>query len=226
MTGAGRKLALGTAGIFLFVGLPLLGWGIGDVGGFLASPVRLGFLVAVTILNAFAAAFAPPSGDRKGDERKRVRRQQIAVTVLQVTSLGLVSVGPYCDRRGIAALADGEALRAAGLALYVIGFLVMHWTQATLGRHFSVEVTIQKDHALVTAGPYRLVRHPRYLGVILFSLGLALVFATWVGLVLAAAVMAVLLWRIPDEEAMMRREFGSTWDEYARRTRRILPRLY
>jgi protein-S-isoprenylcysteine O-methyltransferase Ste14 len=99
----------------------------------------------------------------------------------------------------------------------------MTWAQAALGPQFSTEVTLQPHHRLVTAGPYRLLRHPRYLGIVLFALGIALTFRSGVGLSFAAAIAAVLVWRIGDEERLMRSAFGTAWDGYAARTWRLVP---
>jgi protein-S-isoprenylcysteine O-methyltransferase Ste14 len=99
----------------------------------------------------------------------------------------------------------------------------MHWSEAHLGRLFSVQAEIQQGHRLVTDGPFRHLRHPRYAGVLLFLSGIALVFRSWLALALVVPVLAVLLWRIADEEALLRETFGPEWDAYAGRTRRLLP---
>jgi protein-S-isoprenylcysteine O-methyltransferase Ste14 len=95
-----------------------------------------------------------------------------------------------------------------------------------LGRQFSVQVTLQKDHRLVTGGPYQVLRHPRYLGIILFNVGIALIFHSWLALLLVAALALVLLWRIHDEEAFMQQAFGTQWEAYARQSWRLVPFIY
>lgn len=95
-----------------------------------------------------------------------------------------------------------------------------------LGRQYLAEVTIQEGHKLITAGPYRLIRHPRYLGILFITLGASLVFRTWAGLALFTLVLALLLWRIKDEEALMAREFGDAWRAYCRRAWRLVPYIY
>jgi protein-S-isoprenylcysteine O-methyltransferase Ste14 len=91
---------------------------------------------------------------------------------------------------------------------------------------YSPEVTVQEDHQLVTSGPYRIIRHPRYLGVLLVALGLSLLFRAWIGLGLGLLVLAVLLGRIRDEEALMRQEFGEAWEGYCQRSWRLVPYVY
>ena len=93
-------------------------------------------------------------------------------------------------------------------------------------RLYSPEVTIQQNHQLITHGPYRHIRHPRYLGVLLLTLGLPLTFRSWVGVLMCPAVVAVILLRIRDEETLMQREFGQEWEAYCERSWLLIPWVY
>ena len=212
-------------GCTLFVGIPLLAWGPADVSGFAADPARRGYVALVLILNAVAAYRIPEVGKAAMLPTTTVRRQHLAVVLLGALCVGIVMVAPYCDRRRLA-LIGGPTVRYVGLAMYLAGFLAMHVAEAHLGRLFSVEVSLQPGHALVTDGPYRFIRHPRYLGILVFSAGIALAFRSALGLALAAATLLVLLWRIRDEEALMRREFGPAWEVYRRRSWRLVPLIF
>jgi protein-S-isoprenylcysteine O-methyltransferase Ste14 len=110
--------------------------------------------------------------------------------------------------------------------LSTAGLLFVFWSGVALGRQYSPEVTIQEDHHLITTGPYRVVRHPRYLGVMLVSTGVSLLFRSWAGLALCAPVLWVLVDRIRDEEAVLEREFGPSWEAYRARSWRLIPYLY
>jgi protein-S-isoprenylcysteine O-methyltransferase Ste14 len=70
------------------------------------------------------------------------------------------------------------------------------------------------------------VRHPRYSGAILTAFGLSLTFDSWLGLVGSATFIAIILFRIRDEEALMGEAFGDEWDAYCERTPRLIPFLY
>ena len=213
-------------GAAIFVLLPLVTWGLGDAHGFLSNPVRLGYCVAVTVLGAVASVRIPEVGKPREPARRTVGRQRLAVLLLQLVPLAIVAVAPWGDRRGVGVVGDATGVRALGLALYACGFLLVHRAEAHLGRLFSVQVELREGHRLVTDGPFRLVRHPRYLGILLFLAGIALVFRSWLALALVAPVLAVLLWRIADEEALLRGEFGAEWEAYARRTRRLVPYVW
>ncbi len=213
-------------GCAIFIGLPLAAWGVGDLRGYAGHPARAAYLVLVTGLNAFASIRIPEIGKPRGDEQRTVQRQRLAVLLFQVIPLAIVAWGPFADRRSIAVLRDAAILRWGGVLLYAVGFLAMHWAEAHLGRLFSVQVAIQRGHRLVTDGPYRFLRHPRYAGVLLFLSGLSLLYRSWPALCLVAVVLLVVVWRIGDEEALMREHFGAEWDDYARRTSRLVPGLY
>ncbi len=213
-------------GVVIFACLPVVAWGPSDLRGFTAHPVRLAYLVVTVVLQLVAIILVPGIGSSHGPGVRSVPRQRIAVVMLQLVSLALILLAPFCDRRGFAVMWDRAALRGFGLALYTYGMLLMLWAEQALGRLFSVEVAIQADHRLVTSGPFRFVRHPRYAGMIYFATGFSLVFRSWLGFVLVAMLKLVLLWRIRAEEALLREQFGSEWDAYARRTRRLLPYVY
>lgn len=223
MVRALRTILTFILGVAVFIGLPLVGWGVAHISGFLSSLPRFDYVVVVVLLNAYAAIRIPEIGKKRPKSMKTVRRQHRAVIAMQVISLAIAFVAPFCDRRSIAAMGVGNGIRCCGLVLYAVGFLLMHWSEAALGKQFSVEVAIQEQHKLITSGPYRFLRHPRYLGIILFSCGLALVFGSWIALTLSAVMVFVLLWRIGDEEALMREEFGAEWEIYSQRTRRLIP---
>ncbi len=221
-----RSLMVFVTGIILFIGMPLLGWGLDDLQGFSESPARLGYAAVVVVLQIIVAIQFPNTGRYSGDGKKLVQRQRVVVALLQLLSIAIIVAAPFTDRRAIASLGEIDIMRYVGLVLFGLGFVGVNWAEATLGKQFSVQVTIQEDHKLITAGPYRLIRHPRYMGIILFSLGIALTFSSGVGMLLVALLLLVLLWRIYDEEALLRQTFGAEWDAYAKKSWHLIPYIY
>lgn len=61
---------------------------------------------------------------------------------------------------------DGKKLvhRCLGPGLFAAGFLMISWSEVSLGKQFSIQVTVQENYQLMTDGPYRFLRHPRYPG--------------------------------------------------------------
>ncbi len=197
-----------------------------DIQGFIKNPVRLAYIGVVVLLQILIVIKLPEIGRHRGEGKKIVQRQRLAVLLLQVISLAVVIGAPYSDRWGVAALGEGNAIRYLGLVLFALGFTAMNWAEATLGKQFSVQVTIQEGHTLVTEGLYRYVRHPRYLGIIIYNVGLSLVYRSWLAVVLVAILTGVLLWRIQDEEVLMQREFGVEWQSYSTQSWRLIPFVY
>jgi protein-S-isoprenylcysteine O-methyltransferase Ste14 len=223
MSKAHRPLASFCVGAVIFVGLPMAGWGLWDWHHFLADPARMVYCVLVIVLMAGAVVFVPDSGRSRSKGISPVKRQHVALVMVQILSLAIVIIPPYCDRRDIATIGGTPAVRYVGLLLFTVGYLIMNWAIIALGRQFSVEVTLQENHQLITTGPYHLVRHPRYLGILLFLGGFALIFSSWVGVVLTGLLLLVLLWRIYDEEKLLHQQFGAQWEQYAKATRRVIP---
>jgi protein-S-isoprenylcysteine O-methyltransferase Ste14 len=213
-------------GILTFVLVPLLAWGPDDLRGFFSHPARLAYVALTVLLQVLIVVRFPGVGPGRRPGTRTVRRQRVALALLFILSFALVIAAGHGVRREIAPMGGGDFLRYAGLALYSVGLLASAWVEEYLGKQFSLEVTLQEGHRLITDGPYRRLRHPRYLAVIVFTAGLALVFRSWPALAVVAAMTLVLLWRIRDEEALMREAFGAEWESYARRTSRLIPFVY
>jgi protein-S-isoprenylcysteine O-methyltransferase Ste14 len=110
-----------------------------------------------------------------------------------------------------------------GVALMFAGLLFCVWARLLLAGNWSGFVEVKQDHELVVDGPYRLVRHPIYTGLLLMFAGTAIAVGEWRG-VLAVAIAAAAFWRkLGLEEAVMRRQFGAAYDGYAERTRALIP---
>ena len=212
------------------LGLPLLGWGIDDIRGFLSNLARLGFLLAATVPGLAEAYYVTKAGERnnlsKGEENKRVRRQSVVLLVLAPLLFGMLFFLPFADRRSIGVMMAGQGLRWLGLLLYGLGLALMSWARNLLGRMYSGEVTIQKSHQLIKTGPYRYIRHPVYLGMLCCALGLSFLFRSWIGLAVMIPIVGGLLFRIRDEEAVLHKEFGSEWETYCHQSWRFVPYLY
>jgi protein-S-isoprenylcysteine O-methyltransferase Ste14 len=117
---------------------------------------------------------------------------------------------------------------ALGSLLYFPGMLFALWGRLALGRNYFVSTgfgaQLFAEHQLVTHGPYAIVRHPMYTGIILAALGSLLIYATWTTLLFAcfAPLMTV---RAHREETALVAEFGDQWQEYCRRVPAFFPKL-
>ena len=120
---------------------------------------------------------------------------------------------------------DGVAGMA--LALLLTG-LVIRWTAIlTLGRFFTSNISIQTGHRLVDSGIYKHLRHPSYSGLLLAFLAIGLAHDNWISLAaLMVPITAGLLYRIAKEEQVLRAGLGAVYDDYCRRTKRLVPFIY
>lgn len=104
-----------------------------------------------------------------------------------------------------------------------LGFAV--WARLHLGRDWSGTITLKEDHRLVTTGPYAFVRHPIYTGLLFAFVGTALAIGEWRCALATVFLVAGILVRCSAEEAKMRETFPD-YDDYAGRTKRLIPFLY
>jgi protein-S-isoprenylcysteine O-methyltransferase Ste14 len=112
-----------------------------------------------------------------------------------------------------------------GCLLVVAGLLFAVWARIHLGANWSGRVTVKENHELIRTGPYALVRHPIYTGLLLAILGTALVVGEWRGL-LATLLMVISFWRkLRLEEELMRQTFGEQYQRYREHTAALIPFL-
>jgi protein-S-isoprenylcysteine O-methyltransferase Ste14 len=114
-----------------------------------------------------------------------------------------------------------------GELLLISGFAFRLWAVLTLGRFFKITVSIQEGHTVIRDGPYRLLRHPSYAGLLVAMVGLGLALETWLGL-LALILLPLLgvLIRIRVEESALIDALGQEYASYAAETRRLIPGVW
>jgi protein-S-isoprenylcysteine O-methyltransferase len=139
-----------------------------------------------------------------------------------------MAAGIYVARHWpAAALPHARSFALAGVVLFVAGLLLRWWAIVTLGRFFTVDVTIEKDHELVERGPFRMVRHPSYTGVLLAFTGVALSLGNWPALlVILLPISAAFIHRMNVEENALSSALGPQYIDYMRRTKRLMPFIY
>jgi protein-S-isoprenylcysteine O-methyltransferase Ste14 len=103
------------------------------------------------------------------------------------------------------------------------------WGRLALGKNYFVSTgfgaQLFAGHQLVTDGPFAIVRHPMYSGLVLAALGALLIYSTWTTL-LFVCFAPLTCFRARHEEAALAAEFGENWREYRRRVPAFLPRLW
>ena len=114
---------------------------------------------------------------------------------------------------------------AIGAALTFIGLGFAVWARYHIGRNWSGVITLKEDHALVRSGPYALVRHPIYSGLMLAIIGSAIARGDMAAVLAIIAVLYAVLRRVQIEESWMNETFGSAYADYKASTPALIPFL-
>jgi len=165
---------------------------------------------------------------RRSRSKTGTRQDQSTLGVLWLVITASVVAGVYCARYCPAAkIPNGQVVALVGVVLFALGILLRWWAILVLGRFFTVDVTIERDHELVERGPFRVLRHPSYAGVLLAFVGFALSLLNWAALlVVLLPISAAFVHRMNVEEKALTDALGSTYTEYMSRTKRLVPFVY
>jgi protein-S-isoprenylcysteine O-methyltransferase len=115
------------------------------------------------------------------------------------------------------------AVQAAGLALTILGCLFAIWARVTLGRNWSGLPKVKQEHELIVKGPYALVRHPIYSGLLLALAGTFLAMGTLGGILGWLIVAISYAIKIRQEERLMYETFPAAYPEYKQQVKALIP---
>jgi protein-S-isoprenylcysteine O-methyltransferase Ste14 len=107
--------------------------------------------------------------------------------------------------------------------LCIGGLVFCVWARATLGRNWSGTITLKEGHEFIERGPYRLVRHPIYTGMLAMFLATAITFGHLGGIVAVILAFASFWIKLSEEEKLMLQQFPDQYQSYQQRVRRIIP---
>jgi len=146
--------------------------------------------------------------------------------ILQSVGIGLAGIGgarptlPPCSAASLIGTALVILLMSSAITLFAA-------SSSALGRNWSIVARTRSDHELVRSGPYAYVRHPIYLGLLCFLLGLAAALGHWLQLVFAVPIYLVgTLIRTRIEETLLEQSFGDSFRDYRRTTPALIPRIF
>jgi protein-S-isoprenylcysteine O-methyltransferase Ste14 len=112
-----------------------------------------------------------------------------------------------------------------GIVLTCLGVGIAIWARYCIGQNWSARVTLKEDHRLIRSGPYALVRHPIYTGMLLGTIGAALVAGEWRGILAVVLLLAAHSRKALREEGLLTKEFGEEYESYRLSTGFLFPRL-
>lgn len=151
----------------------------------------------------------------------RSRAVQASLTIAAYLFLFSPSFHPGLLARNL--VPAWPSTHALGLLLLLAGCLLAIWARVALGGNWSANVTVKQGHTLITRGPYALVRHPIYSGLLLAALGTAIVFGRASGFLGFALLFSGFWIKSHTEEAFMQQEFGQQYTRYKQRVRALIP---
>jgi len=116
---------------------------------------------------------------------------------------------------------------ASGLALLGSGLWLFHRSHAGLGTNWSENLELRENHQLVTSGIYKSIRNPMYAALSLYGIAQTLLLSNWIaGPCFLVQFTLMFILRLRAEERMMSEKFGQAYEEYARRTKRLIPGIW
>jgi len=121
------------------------------------------------------------------------------------------------------AVPASPAAEWTGLAMTAAGAALAIWARVYLGGNWSAIVALKQGHTLVRTGPYRLVRHPIYAGLLLAMLGSAIAYGHLGGLLGVVVAFAAFLAKARLEECFLLYKFGEGYEDYRRKVRTLIP---
>ena len=158
--------------------------------------------------------------DKKNEDKNSMAT--IWITILMIIPLSIF-IATYFH----ASIFRNNKYDYVGLIVIGLGILIRFIAINSLGKFFTVDVTIRKQHELKKDGLYKLVRHPSYSGSILSFVGFGISLNNWISLfVVTIAVFTAFMKRIRIEENVLQNQFGEEYKKYAKKTYRLIPWIY
>ena len=224
-----NKLIIQTLGTF-FLGVFLLGvllflpaWTLNYWQAWVFIVV---FMTSVSVIGLYLSLKDPALLERRkniGPAAEQSLAQKIIISIAIVADLGLLVFCALDYRYGWSPVPPyvsllGDVLVALGLFIDLLVFKENSYGASN--------IKVEDGQRVITTGPYALVRHPMYAGVLVMVIGVPLALSSWWGLVIMALVVPGLAWRIMDEEKLLKKDLPG-YVEYIQKVKyRLVPYLW
>ena len=192
-------------------------------------PLRLAITAQLLAMGAVRAYYGTPRRKDRAQTRDAREPVWLTCTIGTIALLNFGAIFAYLVNPSLlrwSAFKASDITRWLGMALSCLGMAGEIWSAVALGVSYSPMLRVADEHVIVTAGPYRWIRHPLYTFWLPVTVGWGA--ATRNGLIIvsgAALVFVLAVIRVPREEAMMLQGFGELYRNYMARTGRFTPQL-
>jgi protein-S-isoprenylcysteine O-methyltransferase len=160
----------------------------------------------------------------RGDVRDR--GSKALIIILTFVAIGAALAAPWVMPQARIDLPP-QPVFVTAMALFWAGALLYFWAVVTLGRWFRTAVQLLDGQKLIRTGPYRLLRHPAYLGGILLFAGVGLAMGNWLSFAASTLLVALsYVWRVHVEEIALQERFGAEFTAHRKNTWAVIPFLW
>ena len=160
------------------------------------------------------------TADAKGKDKKSLSQLWLVIGFS-------IFFGIFISKASVFPFYFTQWIQIVGLIFLFLGVLFRILVVYNLGKYFTVDVTIRKDHQLKTDGFYKYVRHPSYAFSLLTFVGLAIILNNYISaIVLLVPVFLMFFYRIKIEEKVLIEQFGKDYTDYMQKTKRLIPFIY
>ncbi|MFX0113524.1 MAG: isoprenylcysteine carboxylmethyltransferase family protein [Candidatus Hodarchaeota archaeon] len=166
-------------------------------------------------------------GHKITSEKKSLLDRILVVCVLLIFYFCMIYYPLFPNGTLVVKSTNIDILRVLGAIVTLLSLLLLLVAAMTLKANWSPVEGTYDDHQLITTGIYRLIRHPLYVALLCFTIGMSLIAADLVILVLLILPHTwLILRRIPMEESLLIDKFGDDYRDYMNRTKRLIPFIY
>ena len=195
------------------------------------APLPFEIMSARILFEAILLVFA--AGEvaiRVASFRNRGPDRELRSLMVVIAGLGLSLAGALLAAVRVPAAAIPFArvpVFVLGVAVIAFGIVLRLWSVAVLGRYFTVAVQVSENQPVVDRGPYRVLRHPSYTGLLCVCLGFGIALGNWLAIVVAVIpALAAIVVRIRVEERMLLATIGTPYREFCATRSRLIPHVW
>ncbi len=226
-----NKLIVQTLGTFL-VGVLLLGLLLflpaGTFNYWQAWVFIVVFMSSVSVIGVYLSLKDPALLERRkniGPAAEQSLAQKLIISIGILADLGLLVFCALDYRYGWSSPSVPAYVSLLGDGLVALGLFInlLVFKENSYG---ASNIKVEEGQRVISTGPYALVRHPMYAGVLVMVTGVPLALSSWWGLAIVALVMPVLAWRIIDEEKLLKKDLPG-YTDYVQKVRyHLVPYLW
>lgn len=166
-------------------------------------------------------------GQRRSKSKGTSELDKNSLKIIWITIIISIFMGVLLKNITLLPISGYQYISYIGILLIVCGIFIRVIAIRTLGRYFTVDLSIQNDQKIVKKGLYKYIRHPSYTGSLFSFIGLGVSFNNWLSLiVIVIPIFISFLYRINIEEKVLLKQFGSEYIEYQQSTKRLIPLIY